>query len=455
MALPRDFFFSISFATFALKDCKTMTPNLQQQIIALIKREVVPAVGCTEPIAVALCAAVAAETLGGRPTQYPERVEVRLSANILKNAMGVGIPGTGMIGLPIAIALGTLVGDPARELELLGGVTPDQVAEAKRFLAEKQVNISLAEGSVPKLYIEIEMWRGDESARAVIAGTHSSVVLVERNGELLKGGATAAENAETAEADVELSLRKVYDFAMETPLSELEFIMEAARLNMAAAETSFNGNYGHGLGVMLRGGGCGKMLGDTLFSRILAYTSAACDARMSGALVPVMSNSGSGNQGIAATVPVVVYARECGVSHEALVRALALSHLTVIYIKQGLGRLSALCGCVVAATGSSCGITSLMGGGYDEVAIAVKNMVANLTGMICDGAKPSCSLKLSSGVSTAVLSAMMAMEHRCTTSAEGIVDENVDRTIRNLTDIGRDAMGETDKMILEIMTNKC
>lgn len=430
-----------------------MTPNLQQQIIALIKREVVPAVGCTEPIAVALCAAVAAETLGGRPALRPERVEVRLSANILKNAMGVGIPGTGMIGLPIAIALGALVGDPVRELELLGDVTPDQVAEAKRFLAENHVDISLAEGSVPKLYIEIEMWRGEESARAVIAGTHSSVVLVERNGELLKGGTTTAETVETAEPEVELSLRKVYDFAMETPLSELEFIMEAARLNMAAAETSFNGNYGHGLGVMLRGSA--NMLGDTLFSRILAYTSGACDARMSGALVPVMSNSGSGNQGIAATVPVVVYGRECGVSHEALVRALVLSHLTVIYIKQGLGRLSALCGCVVAATGSSCGITYLMGGGYDEVAIAVKNMVANLTGMICDGAKPSCSLKLSSGVSTAVLSAMMAMEHRCTTSAEGIVDDDVDKTIRNLTDIGRDAMDETDEMILDIMTNKC
>ena len=176
---------------------------------------------------------------------------------------------------------------------------------------------------------------------------------------------------------------------------------------------------------------------------------------MSGAPVPVMSNSGSGNQGIASTVPVVVYGREKGASHEQMVRALALSHLTVIYIKEGLGRLSALCGCAVAATGSSCGITYLMGGGYEEISIAVKNMVANLTGMICDGAKPSCSLKLSSGVSTAVLSAMMAMEHRCTTSTEGIVDDDVDMTIRNLTNIGRDAMDETDRMILNIMTNKC
>ena len=432
-----------------------MTTLEQQKIIELIRREVVPAVGCTEPIAVALCAAVAAEILGERPEVRPEKIEVRLSANILKNAMGVGIPGTGMIGLPIAIVLGALYGDPKRELELLGGITADQVAEGKRYLAENPVSVTLAEGSVPKLYIEIEMWAGGESSRAVISGTHSSVVLRERNGETLSGGAVAAEEVESGDAEVELSLRKVYDFAMQTPLEELEFITEAARLNMAAAETSFSGNYGHGLGVMLRDGGKFNLMGDTLFSRILSYTSGACDARMSGAPVPVMSNSGSGNQGITATVPVVVYGRECGVSHEALVRALALSHLTVIYIKQGLGRLSALCGCVVAATGSSCGITYLMGGSYDEVSIAVKNMVANLTGMICDGAKPSCALKISSGVSTAVLSAMMAMEHRCTTSAEGIVDDDVDQTIRNLTHIGRDAMDETDKMILEIMTTKC
>lgn len=254
--------------------------------------------------------------------------------------------------------------------------------------------------------------------------------------------------------DVELTLRMVYDFAMTVPVEKIEFISEAARLNMAAAETSFNGDYGHGLGRILRHDNELRIMGDTLFSRILAYTSGACDARMSGAMVPVMSNSGSGNQGIAATVPVVVYGRECGASHEQMLRALILSHLTVIYIKHSLGRLSALCGCVVAATGSSCGITYLMGGGYDEVSYAVKNMVANLTGMICDGAKPSCSLKLTSGVSTAILSAMLAMEHKCTTSVEGIVDDDVDHTIRNLTDIGRDGMCETDRMILDIMTHK-
>ena len=255
--------------------------------------------------------------------------------------------------------------------------------------------------------------------------------------------------------DVELTLQRVYDFATESPIEELQFILESRRLNKAAAESAFVADYGHSLGKTLRGENEIKIMGDSIFSRILSYTSAACDARMGGAMVPVMSNSGSGNQGITATLPVVVYGEECGASEEQMIRALILSHLTVLYIKQSLGRLSALCGCVVAASGSSCGITYLMGGGYEEVAMAVKNMIANLTGMICDGAKPSCALKLASGVSTAVLSAMMAMEQRCVSKLEGIIDEDVDTSIQNLTSIGRDGMDETDKMILNIMTEKC
>ncbi len=196
------------------------------------------------------------------------------------------------------------------------------------------------------------------------------------------------------------------------------------------------------------------IMGDSVFSHILSYTSAACDARMGGAMVPVMSNSGSGNQGIAATLPVVIFAQERGKSEEELTRALIISHLTAIYIKQSLGRLSALCGCVVAATGSSCGITLLMGGGYEQISFAVKNMIANLTGMICDGAKPSCAMKLTSGVSTAVLSAMLAMEGKHVTSVEGIIDDDVDLCIRNLTLIGTRGMETTDRLVLEIMTGK-
>ena len=421
----------------------------RKRIIDLIHQEVVPAIGCTEPIAVALCVAKATETLGTKP----EKINVLLSANILKNAMGVGIPGTGMIGLPIAIALGALIGKSEYQLEVLKDSTPDVVEEGKRFIEEKRIHISLKENIEEKLYIEVCCEAGDDKATAVIAGGHTTFIYIERNGEVLFQKQHTA-SCEKEEECLELTLRKVYDFALNTPLDEISFILETARLNKAAAERSFEGNYGHGLGKMLRGTYEHKVMGDSVFSHILSYTSGACDARMAGAMIPVMSNSGSGNQGISATLPVLVFAEENDKSEEELIRALMLSHLTVIYIKQSLGRLSALCGCVVAATGSSCGITWLMGGTYDQVAYAVQNMIANLTGMICDGAKPSCALKVTTGVSTAVLSAIMAMENRCVTSVEGIIDEDVDQSIRNLTKIGSKGMNETDKLVLEIMTGK-
>lgn len=422
---------------------------MREAIVAMIKREVVPAIGCTEPIAVSLCVARATELLG----VTPEKITARLSANILKNAMGVGIPATGMIGLPIAIALGALVGRSEYELEVLKDADDNAVARGKQYIDEDRIAIELKKGITEKLYVEIEAEVGEHRAVAVISGGHTNFVYLALDGEVLCDNRVATAEVES-EDEVVLSLRKVYDFAMTAPLEEIEFIEESMRLNKAAAESAFAGDYGHALGKMLRRDREIKIMGDSVFSRILSYTASACDARMGGAKVPVMSNSGSGNQGITATLPVVVYGEECGATREQMIRALTLSHLTVIYIKQSLGRLSALCGCVVAASGSSCGITYLMGGGYNEVAIAVKNMIANLTGMICDGAKPSCALKLASGVSTAVLSAMMAMEGRCVSKLEGIIDEDVDRSIQNLTAIGRDGMNSTDEMILDIMTNK-
>ena len=325
--------------------------------------------------------------------------------------------------------------------------------EGKRFIGEKRINISLKEDITEKLYIEVCCEAAGNKATAIIAGGHTTFIYIVRNDDVFLNKQNTS-CGETEEQTVDLTLRKVYDFAMNAPLDEIRFILETARLNKAAAERSFDGNYGHGLGRMLRGTYEHKILGDSVFSHNLSYTSGACDARMAGAMIPVMSNSGSGNQGISATLPVLVYAEENGKSEEELIRALMLSHLTVIYIKQSLGRLSALCGCVVAATGSSCGITWLMGGTYEQVAFAVQNMIANLTGMICDGAKPSCALKVTTGVSTAVLSAIMAMENRCVTSVEGIIDEDVDQSIRNLTKIGSKGMDETDRLVLEIMTNK-
>ena len=419
------------------------------QIINLINKEVVPAVGCTEPMAVALCAAKAAEVLGCRP----QKVRAQLSANILKNAMGVGIPGTGMIGLPISIALGTLIGKSEYQLEVIKDLTPETLEEGKAFIKEQRITILRKSNIEEKLYIEVESSTETSTATVIISCAHTNIVYVEKDGNvLLDNRTTRSESCE--QKDISLDLKLVYDFATTAPVGEIDFILKAKDYNLKAAEDSLKGNYGHCLGKTMNRPLSHGIFGDSIYSHIIAKTASACDARMGGAMIPVMSNSGSGNQGICATNPVVVYALENNNTEEELVRALILSHLTAIYIKQSLGKLSALCGCVVASIGSSCGITYLMGGDYDKICHSVKNMIANLAGMLCDGAKPGCSLKISSGVSTALLSAVLSMEGRFVTAAEGIVDDDVDKSIRNLTSIGANAMNLTDEMVLNIMVNK-
>ena len=418
----------------------------REQIISLMQHEVVPAMGCTEPVAVALCAARTAELMG----TLPERVEVELSMNVLKNAMGVGIPGTGMIGLPIAIALGMIVGKSEYKLEVLKEVTPEAVERGKRYIDEGRIAIRLKEDAPDGLYIKVTGYAEGRAEAAIICGEHTRFV----SDECAASTTSQASSTQSDTEEVKLCLRTIYDFVTQAPIEEIAFIEESGRMNMAAAEKAFQSSYGHKVGKMLNDKEKQRLVGDGTLAHVMAYTCSACDARMSGATISVMSNSGSGNQGIAATVPVAVYARDHKVDHDTYVRALALSNLTAIYIKQSLGRLSALCGCIVASTGASCAITYMMGGSYEQICFAVKNMIANLTGMICDGAKPSCSLKLSSGVSTAMLSAMLAMQNGSVTSVEGIIDEDVDRSIRNLTSIGREAMEETNRMVVGIMTSK-
>jgi len=409
----------------------------------------VPAIGCTEPMCVALCTARATEKLGCRP----EKIEALLSANILKNAMGVGIPGTGMIGLPIAIALGALIGKSEYQLEVLKDLTSESLDEGKKYLHETPIDIRQKEGITEKLYVEIIVRAGDKEASAIIAGSHTN--FIEQSSSLnIDHSAEGSNQGQSPSSDVQLSLRLVYDFATTAPLDEIRFIEETRKYNMNAAREALKGNYGHNLGKTIDRPLSKGIFGNTIFSHIISRTASACDARMGGAMIPVMSNSGSGNQGICATNPVCVYAKENENTEEELIRALMLSHLTAIYIKQSLGALSALCGCVVASIGSSVGIVYLMGGDYSRICAAVKNMIANLTGMICDGAKPACSLKITSGVSTAILSALLAMEGKCVTSSEGIVDDCVDKSIHNLTAIGADGMGFTDEMVLRMMTCK-
>lgn len=426
-----------------------MDEVLKKRIIALMKSEILPAVGCTEPMAVALCVARAKEELGC----LPEKIEIFLSANILKNAMGVGIPGTGTVGLPIAVALGLAVGRSEYQLEVLKDANAEAIEWAKNYLKNNDVCIKLKDGIKEKLYIEVLLAGGGHEVRTVISGGHTNFVYIEKDGKVVLDR-RVPEGAEDNDDDSWLNLRKVYDFAMNVPLEDVEFIAETRKLNENASNMALKGNYGHELGKTLERPLGRGIMGDSIFSHIISATANACDARMAGAMIPVMSNSGSGNQGICATLPVVVFAEENHNTEEELMRALVLSHLTAIYMKQSLGRLSALCGCVVASTGSSCGITYLMGGTFEQISASVKNMIANLTGMICDGAKPSCALKLASGVSTAVFSAILAMQQKCVTSVEGIIDDDVDKSIHNLTKIGKFAMGETDKCVLDIMTTK-
>ena len=424
------------------------------ELLQLLRREVIPAIGCTEPIAVALCVARAKELLGCEP----DEITVYLSKNVYKNALAVGIPNTGMTGLPIAIALGATVGKSAYLLEVLRDATPESVAYAKDYMLRVPAQIHINYEAPSILYIHAEVRKGEQMAQATIMDEHTHFVTSPIS--LSEASLSPASNSEASNSPQGLNLRRVYDFATSVDTSELDFLLEGAQMNTAAAETSFAEQYGHGLGRLLRANTLTatpemeKLFGNTLFTKIISYTCGACDARMSGAMVQVMSNSGSGNQGISCSIPVYLYAKENNCDEERTLRALALSNLTVIYIKQSLGRLSALCGCVVAATGSAAGITYLMGGNYEEITYAIKNMIANISGMICDGAKPGCALKVTSGVATAIFSAYLAMQHSYADSTEGIVEDDIDRTIRNLTRIGHDGMKVTDDLILDIMTHK-
>ena len=331
-------------------------------------------------------------------------------------------------------------------MEVLKDLTPEALEEGKQFISENRIDIRLKDGECDKLYIEIIASAGDREEKAIIAGSHTHFV---------SGDASYSRTASSdGDDEIALNMRLVYDFATTAPLEEIRFIEEARTYNMNAAREALKGNHGHNLGKTIDRPLAKGIFGNSIYSHIISRTASACDARMGGAMIPVMSNSGSGNQGICATNPVCVYAKENENTEEELLRALMLSHLTAIYIKQSLGKLSALCGCVVASIGSSCGITYLMGGDYERICYAVKNIIANLTGMICDGAKPSCSLKITSGVSTALLSALLAMEGKCVSQDEGIVDNDVDKSIHNLTSIGAEAMCKTDDMVLNIMTSK-
>jgi len=426
-----------------------MDLTLRSKLRELIRQEVVPATGCTEPGAVALCVAKACETLG----HEPEQIELLLSKNVFKNAMGVGIPGTGMIGLPIAVAVAVVAGDPRRQLEVLT-VPEEQVNQAKRWLANNagRIHIGVKE-KCDKLHIECTCSAGTDKATAVICKRHTNFILVARNKDILLGGGAenTEETAETPTSDnegLELTARMVYDYATTTPIEELQFIRETVRYNDAASQEGLKG-YGLHTGKILL-----ENAASDIVHNVVARTVAASDARMDGCTLPVYSNSGSGNQGIACTLPVYYYGQAKGCSEDQITRALVLNHLMSIYIKRGIGRLSALCGIVNASIGVASGIVFLHGGNFEQMCFAIKNMINTLAGMVCDGAKPSCALKMSTGLYSAFVSAELAY-HDCVVDAtDGLSEGNVDCSIHNLGRLGHDGMNLVDDTILDIMTHK-
>jgi L-cysteine desulfidase len=431
-----------------------MEEQLRKQIQQLIRNEVVLATGCTEPGAVALCVTKARETLG----REPEHIKLLLSKNVYKNAMGVGIPGTGMIGLPIAVAIAVVAGDSNRQLEVLTVPTQD-VEAAKKWLANNASQIEIAvKDECDKLYIECVCTAGEDKSIAIISHRHTNFVFVAHNDEELLSN-TAVNvlqqelQARTGEEEsplgnLKLTARMVYDYATTTPLDELEFIYDTVNMNEAVAVEGLKG-YGLRTGKILMENANGDLV-----HTVVARTVAASDARMDGCTLSVYSNSGSGNQGICCTLPVYNYGKEKACSHEQIVRALILNHLMSIYIKSGIGRLSALCGIVNASIGVTCGIVYLHGGSFEQMCYAIKNMINTLTGMICDGAKPSCALKMSTGLYSAFVCAELAYHDHVVDATDGLSEKDVDCSIHNLGRLGRDGMDEVDDTILDIMTHK-
>lgn len=423
--------------------------QIEESLLAVVKQEVVPALGCTEPISLALASAIACKYLG----KCPERIEAKVSPNLMKNGMGVTVPSTGTVGLPMAAAIGSIGGDPEAGLEVLKKINSEQVLQAKQMLAEQKVRVGIFETD-QILYAESQLFAGQDNVKVCIADHHTNVISIEKNGEVVFKRPCVANTQDISHIFTELSAKEIYDFSMMVALDKITFILEAAKLNTALSQEGLRSDYGLHIGRTLKKQIGRGLLSDDLCNRIIIETTSASDARMGGASLPAMSNSGSGNQGIAATMPVVVVARHINASEEQLARALFLSHLMAIYIHSKLPKLSALCAVTTAAMGSCAGVAWLLTGNFDSISMAISSMIGDISGIICDGAANSCAMKVSTSVSSGYKAVLMALENTQVTGCEGIVEHNIDRSINNLCSLACRSMQYTDRQLIEIMVNK-
>lgn len=424
--------------------------NNYESYISILRKEIIPALGCTEPIAVALATAKAVEVLG----TFPEEIEMNLSGNIIKNGMGVGIPGTGKSGLHIASALGATGGNASKSLEVFADITEQNVIDAIAFVKENKVKMTLAQTD-EKLFIEINVIKNNQTATVIISGSHTNIVAIKKNDEYIQNDMIIKETEETIKTTnpyPELTIENILEFAKTVEFNDIKFIFEMIEMNKTIANDGLKNDFGLKIAKTMDNNIKSGRISEDMGTNAIKLTVAAADARMGGSFFPVMTNSGSGNQGLTVSLPIYSFAKSLNVNDEVFARALVLGNLTAIHIKSFLGKLSPLCGATTAAMGASAGITWLLGGDFNAISGAIKTMIANVTGIICDGAKPGCALKVSSSVNAAIEAAYMAIDNTSATGIDGIVDRDIEKSIENLATIGNIGMRKVDSEILNILT---
>lgn len=419
------------------------TNEKYQAYVQILKEELCPAMGCTEPIALAYGAAVARKVLG----EIPDKVEIGASGSIIKNVKSVIVPNTNhMKGIPAAAAAGIVAGNPDRELEVIAEVSPEQIQQMKEFLDNTDISVHHVDNGLT-FEISVTLYKGDSCSMVRIVNYHTNIVHIEKDGKVLKDIPVAGESEEGLTDRSLLNMEDIWDFINTVDVNDIKAVLDRQiSYNMAIAEEGIRGDYGANIGSVLM-----DMYGDDVRTRARALAAAGSDARMNGCELPVVINSGSGNQGITASVPVVIYARELGKDEETLYRALALSNLTAIHQKTPIGRLSAYCGAVNAGAGAGAGIAYLCGGDYEAVVHTVVNAVAVLSGMVCDGAKASCAAKIAEAVNVGILGYNMYVRGQQFYGGDGIVTKGVENTIQNVGRLAKDGMKTTNEEIINIM----
>ncbi|MCH6264346.1 serine dehydratase subunit alpha family protein [Neobacillus citreus] len=422
----------------------------KHKILSVLEKELVVALGCTEPVAIALAAATAKSHAQGQIRD----IRVEASGNIIKNAKSVGIPGMSAKGLEFAAALGAAAGDPNKNLEVLDGLTREDEQAALKLIEDGKVTAGQSD-SPKRLYIEVMIETDQHNSKVVISDNHSNITLIEVDGKAVYMGGCENIGLQTEEEDLEaLTIDEIYEWVLSADFKDLSLIRKSIELNRTIGLEGLSGNYGLNVGKTIKENVKKGILSDDLATAAMSLAAAGSDARMAGSTMPVMANTGSGNQGIAVTLPVVAAADKLQVSEEKMIRAVALSHLITIHIKSKFGRLSALCGVTAAGMGASGAIVYLLDGGLHQVKAAIQNTIGNVSGMICDGAKAGCAMKVSTCSNVAVQSALLALNDQEIQSTDGFIHDDVEKSIESFCKLGNEGTRQTDELILKLMLEK-